>query len=117
MTGMEQIIPGRTRTDLRAVCLERIEHALFRIDQMRERLHFVHSDTRSTTAERESVKRLYDSTEREFYIQHYNVARLLPVVKAAIEYVDKHKSNERIPDGFERLAASVMEAEGECPGK
>jgi hypothetical protein len=102
---------NRTKTDLRAVCIERIEHAIFLIEETAERMRFVHSDARSTAAERESVARLHNLAEKEFYIQYANVVRVLPIIKAGIALVDQHAGDTPAIRGFEKLKAAVQSAE------
>jgi hypothetical protein len=104
---------SRTKTDLRTVCIERIEHALFHIEETAERVRFVHSDPRSTSQERESVNRIHRKAEEEFYIQYANVVRVLPIVKAGIELVDRHTNDPPRLTGFEKLMAAVQAAEAE----
>lgn len=105
---------SRTRTDLRAVCIERIEHALYHIEETAERVRFVQSDPRSTSQERESVQRLHKAAEQEFYVQYLNVVRVLPIAKAGIALVDLHSDDPPDIRGYTALVAAVEEAEGEC---
>jgi hypothetical protein len=104
---------SRTRTDLREVCIERIEHALYHIEETAERLKFVHADPRSTSQERESVQRIHKAAEQEFYIQYANVVRVLPIVKAGIALVDLNMANPPDIKGFNSLMVAVYDAEGE----
>lgn len=104
---------NRTTTDLRRVCIERIEHALFRIEETAERMRFVHSDARSSTAERESASRTHRAAEQEFFVQYANVVRILPIVHAGIAFVDLHRDQPPNLEGFDELATAVHSAEGE----
>jgi sRNA-binding protein len=97
------------------VCIERIEHALFRIEETEARVRFILSDQRSTSAERESATRSHRSAEQEFYVQYANVVRVLPIVKAGIALVDLHSNDCPEVEGFDDLVLAVQQAEGEWP--